>query len=299
MKIVVSGSSGLVGTALVARLTRDAHEVVPLLRSKPAPGAPGIHWHPLTGVVDHKELEGFDAMVHLAGENIAAGRWNAERKARIRDSRVQGTHELCKALERLERPPRVFASASAVGYYGSRGDELLTEASSTGTGFLAEICRDWERATAPAAERGIRVVRMRIGVILSPRGGALQRMLLPFKLGGGGIIGNGKQYWSWITLDDVVGAIDHVLKTEALRGPVNFVAPNPVTNYQFTKTLGRVLNRPTFLPMPAFAARLALGEMADELLLSSARVEPARLKETEYKFIHPTLEEGLRHLLQK
>jgi uncharacterized protein (TIGR01777 family) len=299
MKILVSGSSGLVGTALVARLKKDGHEVVPLVRSKPAPGVPGVHWHPLTGIVEHEALEGFDAVVHLAGENIASGRWSAERKARIRDSRVQGTRLLCGAFERLQRPPRMLACASAVGYYGSRGDELLTEASSAGTGFLAEVCREWEQATAPAADRGVRVVSMRIGVILSPLGGALQRMLLPFKLGGGGIIGSGKQYWSWITLDDVVGAIDHVLKTEALRGPVNFVAPNPATNHEFTKTLGRVLHRPTVLPMPAFAARLALGEMADELLLSSTRVDPVRLKETDYKFSHPNLEEALRHLLGK
>jgi hypothetical protein len=235
--------------------------------------------------------------VHLAGENIAAGRWTVEKKARIRDSRVKGTKTLCEALAQLSQPPKVLVSASAIGYYGDRGAELLWENSALGTGFLAEVCQAWEEATRPAMEKGIRVVLLRIGVVLSPAGGALAKMLLPFKLGLGGIIGSGKQYMSWIALDDVVGTIDHVLITDTLQGPVNAVAPHPVTNSEFTKTLRRVLRRPTLFPMPAFAARLAFGEMADELLLASTRVEPKRLIATEYRFRYPELEDALRHLL--
>jgi uncharacterized protein (TIGR01777 family) len=299
MKILVSGATGFVGTPLVARLKADGHEVVRLSRSHPAPGENAIHWHPLSGVVDVASLEGFDGIVHLAGENIAAGRWNTERKAMLRESRVKGTHTLCAAIEKLQRPPRVLANASAIGYYGNRGDEALTETSPKGTGFLPDLCHDWELATTPASDRGVRVALMRIGVVLGANGGALKAMLLPFKLGGGGIVGNGKQFWSWISLDDVVGAIVHTLNTESLRGPVNLTAPHPARNYDFTKTLGRVLSRPTILPMPAFAARLALGEMADALLLASACVMPRRLEETGYMFRHPTLEEALRQVLNR
>lgn len=296
MHVIVSGSTGLVGSALIPRLTESGHRVTRLVRTIPAAGEDAVGWDPAAGTVNAAGLEGADAVVHLAGESIA-GRWTKEKKARIRDSRVHGTRVLCEALAKLERRPSVLVSASAIGYYGDRGDEVLTEDSAPGHNFLAEVCRDWERATDPAAERGIRVVLLRYGVVLSPTGGALAQMLTPFRLGAGGRIGSGRQYLSWIALDDAVGATQHAVVTESLRGPVNGVAPEPVTNQQFTKALGRVLGRPTVLPMPRFAARLAFGQMADELLLASARVEPTRLLQTGYAFRHPDLESALRHVL--
>ena len=258
-----------------------------------------VPWDPAAGQIDAAALEGVDAAVHLAGENIASGRWTSSKKRRILESRVQGTRTLCDGLARLTCPPKALICASAIGYYGSRGDEVLTEESGPGTGFLADVCRAWEAAAEPAEKRGIRVVRLRIGVILSPAGGALAKMLLPFKLGAGGKIGDGKQYMSWIALDDLVVAIHHALVTESLSGPVNGVSPYPVANADFTRTLGRVLARPTLFPMPAFAARLAFGEMAKETLLASTRVDPARLRASGYKFRHPELEGALRHLLGK
>jgi uncharacterized protein (TIGR01777 family) len=299
MNILVSGSSGLVGSALLPFLAREGDTVTRLVRSAPAAGEKAIPWDPEKGQLSAAALEGFDAVVHLAGENIASGRWTAARKARIRDSRVKGTGLLGETLARLERPPRVLVSASGVGYYGSRGDEVLTEESSLGTGFLAEVCRDWEGATAPVAQRGIRVAIVRFGVIFSAHGGALPKMLMPFRLGAGGRVGDGRQYLSWVTLDDVIGAIHHALTTEALQGPVNVVAPQPVTNAEFTKTAGRVLRRPTLFPLPAFAARLMFGEMADELLLASQRARPVRLLDTHYAFRFPDLEGALGHLLGK
>lgn len=299
MKVLVTGASGLVGSALVPLLTAGGHTVARLVRSPPRPSVAEVQWNPETGIREIASLEGMDAVVHLAGENIAGGRWTAERKARIRDSRVTGTRTLCETLARLARPPKVLVSASAIGYYGDRGGEVLRETSAPGLGFLPEVCRAWEEATEPAAQKGIRVVLLRIGVVLSPAGGALAKMLFPFKLGAGGIIGSGQQYMSWIGLDDIIGAIHHALMTDALQGPVNVVAPHPVTNRDFTKTLGRVLGRPTLFPMPAFAARLAFGEMADALLLASTRVEPARLMAANYAFRHPDLEGALRHLLGK
>ena len=242
----------------------------------------------------------FDAVVHLAGENIASGRWNAARKAAIRDSRVNGTRFLCDALAGLARPPKTLVCASAVGYYGDRGEERLTEESPPGTGFLAEVCREWEAASAPAARKGIRVVALRIGMVLSPKGGALARMLPLFRAGLGGVIGGGRQYVSWVALDDLPGIILHALQRDDLRGPVNAVAPRPVTNREFTEALGKVLSRPTPLPVPAFALRLAVGgEMADALLLSSARGIPRRLEETGYRFRFAELSAALRHLLGK
>lgn len=299
MKVLVTGASGLVGSALVPLLTAGGHTVARLVRSPPRPSVAEVQWNPETGIREIASLEGMDAVVHLAGENIAGGRWTAERKARIRDSRVTGTRTLCETLARLARPPKVLVSASAIGYYGDRGGEVLRETSAPGLGFLPEVCRAWEEATEPAAQKGIRVVLLRIGVVLSPAGGALAKMLFPFKLGAGGIIGSGQQYMSWIGLDDIIGAIHHTLMTDALQGPVNVVAPRPVTNRDFTKTLGRVLGRPTLFPLPAFAARLAFGEMADALLLASTRVEPARLMAANYAFRHPDLEGALRHLLGK
>ncbi|MCZ6676268.1 MAG: TIGR01777 family oxidoreductase [Candidatus Poribacteria bacterium] len=298
MNILITGSTGLIGSALVPSLITDDHRVTRLVRSKPLPGEAEVHWNPEAGEIDTDSFKAFKAVVHLAGENIAGGRWTAERKARIRDSRVQGTRLLSESLANLTQPPKVLVCASAIGYYGDRGEEILNEESPSGTGFLPEVCREWETATEPATQSGIRVVHLRFGVVLSAAGGALAKMLFPFRLGVGGRIGSGRQYMSWIALDDGAGAIRHALITDTLEGPVNVVAPHPVTNREFTKILGRVLGRPTVFPMPAFAARLALGEMAEALLLSSARVEPARLLATGYEFHYPELEAALQHLLE-
>ncbi len=301
MRIVVSGSSGLIGSALVPFLTTSGHGVIHLLRStSPTPSlGESWSWDPERGTVLSVGREPPEAVVHLAGENIAAARWTERQKAAIRDSRVKGTRLLCDLVARYSPPPKVLVCASAVGYYGDRGDEILKEESASGSGFLPDVCREWEAATQPAVERGIRVINLRTGVVLSPSGGALAKMLTPFKLGAGGVMGRGRQYMSWIALDDVVGAIHFALSNESLRGPVNAVAPNPVTNREFTQTLGRVLSRPTLFPMPAFAARLALGEMADALLLASTRVEPARLLASGFTFRYADLEGALRHLLGK
>ena len=237
--------------------------------------------------------------MHLAGENIAAARWSERVKAKIRESRLRGTRVLCESVAKMSSPPKVLVCASAIGFYGDQADRLLDEDSPAGDMFLADVVRQWEAATQPALDAGIRVVNLRFGMILSPRDGALAKMLLPFRLGAGGRVGSGRQYWSWISIDDAAGAVHHALMSESLSGPVNAVSPNPVTNEQFTKTLGRVLNRPTVLPMPAAAARLALGQMADELLLASARVVPKKLEESGYDFRQPTLEGALRHLLGK
>ena len=298
MKVLVTGSTGLVGSALVSFLTAGGHQVVRLVRRQPAPGAAEVRWEPAAGTVDTAGLEGLDAVVHLAGETIT-GRWTPARKARMRDSRVKGTRLLADSLARLARPPKVLVCASAIGYYGNRGLEVLREDSGPGTGFLPEVCRAWEAASQPAAQKGIRVVHLRIGVVLSEAGGALKQMLLPFKLGMGGRLGSGQQYMSWIAMDDLVGVIQHSLTTESLRGAVNAVAPRAVTNLEFTKTLGRVLGLPTIFPLPGFMVRLAFGELADALLLASARVEPARLAASGFRFQHPELEAALRHLLGK
>jgi len=299
MKILVSGSTGFIGSALVPFLTSDGHSVVQLLRKPVATVNPTLTWDPAAGRVDAAAFEGFDAVVHLAGESIASGRWTAAKKERIRSSRVDATRLLCNALARLGRPPKALICASAIGYYGDRGDEVLREESAPGRDFLAGVCRDWEAASEPAARKGIRVVNLRFGVVLGRGGGALAHMLPPFRLGLGGRIGSGRQYISWIALDDAVGAVQHALATGALRGPANAVAPRAVTNQEFTRTLGRTLGRPTLFPMPAFAARLAFGEMADALLLGSARVEPARLLASGYRFRHGDLEGALRHLLDR
>lgn len=298
MRVLLTGSSGLVGHALLTSLAADGHTVVRLMRSHaPAPGR-HITWDPDKGVIAADDLEDFDAVVHLAGESIV-GRWTAEKKARILESRVKGTRLLSEALVHLRMRPMVLVSASAVGYYGDRGAEEMNEGSSAGSMFLSKVAQAWEEATAPATRSGIRVVNLRIGFVLSKTGGGLAAMLMPFKFGVGGRVGSGRQFLSWIAIDDVVGAISHAILSDALRGPVNLVAPNPVANIEFTKALGRVLGRPTIFPLPAFAARMVLGEMADELLLASTRVRPARLLATGYEFQFPQLEGALRHVLGK
>ena len=297
MKVAITGSTGLIGSALVRRLEQEKHEVIRLVRSQPRAGKPEVYWDPRISILNSDHLQGIDAVVHLAGENISRGRWTAARKKRIHDSRVQGTRFLCETLRQLSHPPRVLVSASAIGFYGNRGDRELVEGDDPGKGFLAELVQAWERATLPAVEKGIRVVQARFGVVLSPAGGALTRMIVPFRMGLGGKIGNGQQYMSWIALDDAVDTVCRALDDDSLTGPVNIVSPNPVTNTEFTRALGKVLGRPTLFPLPAFAARLALGEMADELLLTSTRVAPARLQGVGYEFLHPELEGALRHLL--
>ena len=297
MKILVSGSHGLVGKALINSLTTDGHEVLKLVRHARAFGAPEVEWHPNQGQLDAQHLEGFDVVVHLAGESIASGRWTDSKKRAIRESRVKGTSLLSEVLTRLSRPPSLFLCASAIGYYGNRGDELLTEQSAPGEDFLSSVCIEWENATKPAMEKGIRTIHTRFGVILDSEGGALAQMLTPFRMGIGGRVGSGKQWMSWIALEDVVNGLKFLIADKPVHGPVNFVAPNPVTNAEFTKTLGRVLSRPTIFPVPAFGARLAFGELADALLLSSQKVEPSVLEDKGFLFSWPTLEPALRHLL--
>lgn len=301
MRILVSGSHGLVGAALAESLTADGHTVLALVRSN-TPGPDEVGWDPEGGAMDAAALEraAADAVVHLAGENIAAGRWTPEQKERVRSSRVTGTRTIADAIAALERPPRVFVAASAIGYYGDRGDEVLTEDSRPGAGFLADVSRKWEAAAAPAGDAGIRLVNARIGIVLSTQGGALPKFLTPFRLGVGGPFGSGKQWMSWIALGDVVGALRHALDCAALQGPVNLVSPNPVRNRDFARSLGKVLSRPAFLPAPAFALRMIMGsEMADALLLSSQRVEPRRLVKTGFHFGHPDVEEALGSILRR
>ncbi|TCJ19448.1 TIGR01777 family protein [Rubrobacter taiwanensis] len=296
MRVLVSGASGFLGSALRESLEADRHEVVKLTRRPPAAGERAIRWNPAAGSLNVSVLEGMDAVVHLAGENVA-GRWTAAKKARIRESRVGGTRLLAESLARMQNPPGVMVCASAAGYYGDRGDEVLTEESPPGSGFLAEVAREWEAAADPARQKGIRVVHLRFGIVLSPEGGALRLMLLPFRMGLGGKLGSGRQYMAWISLPDAVGAVRHALDTGELEGPVNAVAPHPVRNEEFTRTLGRVLSRPTPFTLPEFAGKLVMGEMAEEMLFVSQRVEPVRLLETGYGFKHPRLEEALRDML--
>jgi hypothetical protein len=296
MKILISGSAGLIGSALIPQLQAKGHSVRRLVRSETS-GADTFRWDPQRGTLDPAALEGLDAVINLAGESISEGRWTARKKAKIRESRVRGTSLLCESLAQLMNRPRVLISSSAIGYYGDRGNEVLREDSGPGTGFLPEVCRAWEAATKRAEAMGIRVVHLRTGIGLSAKGGALAKMLPPFKLGAGAVLGSGTQYFSWIDIEDMVQIIQLTLATETLRGPVNAVSPNPVTNAVFTKMLAKVLKRPAFFPAPAPLVRIALGEMADALLLASARVEPAKLIAAGYQFRYPELEGSLYHLL--
>jgi uncharacterized protein (TIGR01777 family) len=298
MKILISGSHGLVGSALVQSLVKDGHKVVRLVRHNPQAGSE-IEWHPNQGRLNPQDIEGFDAVFHLAGESIASGRWDDEKKRAIRESRVKGTTLLSQTLAQLSQPPSIFMSASAIGYYGNRGDEVLTETSGPGNDFLASVCVEWEEATRPAAEKGVRTVLTRFGIILDPDGGALAKMLTPFRMGIGGRVGSGRQWMSWIALEDVVNGLKFLMRDRAVSGPVNFVSPHPVTNSEFTKTLGHVLSRPTFFPVPAFGARLAFGEMADALLLASQRVKPTVLINRGFAPSWPRLEPALKRQLHK
>jgi len=296
LTVAITGASGLIGSALTRLLTSHGHQVRRLVRSY-AKGN-DIYWDPAVKKIDKEKLAGVDAVINLAGENIATGRWNDAKKQRIRDSRVEGTALLARTIAELPEPPKTFLSASAIGYYDDRGDEVMTESSGPGQGFLAEVGQAWEAAAQPARVAGIRVANMRIGVVLSTEGGALAKMLTPFKFGLGGVVGSGQQYMSWIHRDDLVAAIEWLLLNHTAEGPFNLVAPHPVTNREFTRTLGKVLGRPTLLPAPAFAIRLALGEMGQDLLLSSTRVEPRRLLESGFVFQYPELEAALRQLLK-
>jgi uncharacterized protein (TIGR01777 family) len=295
--VVVSGASGLLGSALLPALTAAGWGHRSLVRRAPAAGE--VRWDPAEGTIDAEALAGVTAAVHLAGEPIAEGRWTADRKARIRRSRVQGTRLLAASLARLPARPEVLVSASAIGIYGDRGDELLDEDSALGTDFLAEVGKEWEAATAPARDAGIRVVHLRFGIILAADGGALPRMVKPFLLGAGGPIGNGRQWMSWIAIEDAVRIVLRSLEDARMTGPVNAVSPNPVRNSEFAERLGQVLHRPALVPVPAFALRLLFGEMADAALLASQRVAPARLLEGGFEFRHPTLPEALRTVLDR
>ena len=297
MRVLISGASGLIGTALRTGLSQSGGETAALVRHSPQLG--DVQWTP-GQPLDPQQLAGFDAIVHLAGKSIA-GRWTERSKQQIRDSRVQGTLSLATAAAESFRhfgKPRTFIAASAIGYYGNRGDEVLTETSAPGQGFLPEVCVEWEAAADPARQAGLRVTHMRIGVVLAKNGGALPPLLLPFRLGLGGRIGNGRQYWSWIALEDVVGAFVFALHEENVSGPVNVVAPHPTRVSDFVDTLGDALHRPTLLPLPAFAVRMLLGEMGESLLLGSAKVLPTKLEAAGYAFIHPNLRGALRAALR-
>ena len=295
LHVAISGASGLIGTMLRKSLAEAGHRVTALVRRPPGPGE--IRWDPSGGGLDPASLRGMDAVVHLAGENLAEGRWTEDRKRRILESRTLGTRLLAEAMARAPGGPRALVSASAIGYYGDRGDEQVTEASPPGTGFLPEVCVGWEAATAPAADAGIRVVRVRTGLLLTPAGGLLQRMLLPFRLFGGGRLGDGRQWMSWISAVDLLGVYRQALEGD-LTGPVNAVAPGAVPNEEFTRVLAKVLHRPAVMVVPRTALRLAYGQMADEAILASTRVLPGVLQTSGFRFEHPELEPALEHLLQ-
>lgn len=297
MVIAISGSTGLIGSALVRALGARGHEIRRIVRHAPA-SASDIPWDTTREVIDAARLDGVDAVIHLAGENLGQ-RWTSAVRGRIRDSRVNGTLAVARALAGMARKPRVLLSASAVGVYGNRGDEVLDEKSAPGDDFLAEVCKAWESATEPAADAGIRVVLLRSGVVVSREGGVLAKMLLPFRLGVGGHIGSGRQWMSWISIEDYPRVVSMLLGTDAISGPVNIVSPNPVTNAEFSRTLGRVVGRPTFIPVPKIALELALGEMAQDTVLASQRVVPRRLLEAGFEYQNPTIESALRAALAR
>ena len=305
MRILVTGSTGFLGTALMNTLQPQGHSIARLVRpetsQKSAAGvrAETVSWDPVNQKFEAAGAEGADALIHLAGASIAAGRWNASRKNLLRTSRVDATRHLIGALAKLQRPPRVIVAASAIGYYGNRGDETLTEASAPGNDFLAGLCREWEAETSRGAVFGARVVNLRFGIILAAHGGALPRMAMPFKFGAGGRLGDGRQWMSWLTLKETVGIVQFALANSGLTGPVNAVAPNPVRNSEFTGVLARTLHRPALFPAPAFALRLALGEMADALLLISQRVAPSKLADSGYSFLQPDLAGALAEVFRK
>lgn len=303
MHVLISGASGLVGNAVRYALVPRGHTWTALVRGDIRDRDREVQWDIPGGKLDVNHVTGANAIVHLAGENVAGGRWNAARKRRIMDSRVQSTQLLAKTIGEMKLKPKVFVCASAIGIYGDqRGGDLnavLDEESNPGTGFLADVCRAWEASCEPIREMGVRVVNLRFGVILSPKGGALAKMLLPFKIGAGGNLGNGRQVMSWVSLPDAANAVIFALENDSLEGPVNVVAPKPVTNAEYTKTLGTVLERPTIAPMPAIAAKLAFGQMADEMLLASQNVAPAKLKSAGFSFQHGDVEKALRAVLDK
>lgn len=296
MKVAITGSSGLIGSALISFLEKEKNEIYNLVRVRTNLLPNEIAWDFQRGVINPPLLEGLDVVVHLAGENIM-GRWTKAKKEKIRESRIKGTQLLCQALCQLQRPPSVLICASAIGYYGNRAEEVLTEQSAKGEGFLADVCEEWEEAARPAAEKGIRTINLRLGMVLSSKRGALQRMLPIFKLGLGGEMGSGCQYVSWIVIDDLMRIIEYAINQASLAGPLNAVSPHPVTHAALTKALGHALDRPTFLSMPAFMVKLIFGELGEELLLSSQRVKPEKLEQTGFQFNYPYLEEALHYLL--
>ena len=297
-RILITGASGLIGGRLTADLRAAGHQVVALVRRDATSSDSEIRWDPARGELDAAAIEGFDAVVHLAGENIADGRWSTERKRAILESRVQGTSLLSRTLAGLQRKPDVLIGASGSGYYGNRGDEIVDESASAGTGFLADVCREWEAATQPARDAGIRVVNLRMGMVLSAAGGGLPRMLGPFKAGLGGVTGSGNQYVAWISLDDLVGIIMLAIADDSLVGPVNAVSPEPVTNRQFVTTLAKLLHRPAAVTLPAMAVKLMFGEMGQALLLEGVRARPAKLLERGFAFRFPDIESALKNELK-
>ena len=305
MRILVSGSTGFLGTAIVETLTTQGHSVARLLRPETVnknsarPDMPTIRWDPIAAEFDSESAEGADALIHLAGASIAGGRWNASRKKLLRTSRIEATRHLMGTLAKLQRPPRVVVAASAIGYYGNRGDEILTEDSPSGNDFLAGLSREWEAETARGKDFGARVVSLRFGIVLAAHGGALPQMVLPFKMGAGGRLGSGRQWMSWLTLAEAVRVVQFALENSHLAGPVNTVTPNPVRNSEFTHVLAKTLHRPALFPAPAFALRLVLGEMADTLLLISQRVQPSRLVGAGYTFLQTDLAGALSEVFRK
>ena len=295
LKILASGTSGPIGGALVPALTAAGHHVTRLVR-RPAAAADEVEWDPMRPL-NPETVSSYDAIIHLAGETIVS-HWDQKKREKIRDSRVTSTRNLVQALVQSQQKPRVLITASAIGYYGNRGQERLTENSGPGYNFLGMVCREWEAATKPAAEAGIRTVQLRIGIMLSMQGGALKQMVRPFRFGLGGIVGNGKQYWSWVALEDVVGAVQHALTHDGLSGPVNVVSPNPITNIDFTRAIAQVVHRPALFPLPPFAVRLFFGQMGEELMLASARVLPTKLEASGYKFRYPELKPALMDILR-